>query len=216
MQNQQILKCAFSYFKMKKKKVLVIVAHPDDEIIWMGGTLIRNKDKWDTTIISLCRKKDKDRAPKFFRVLKLLNAKGFMSDLEDEKLKPLDKKEIIKRIKKFSNKEYDYMFTHGEKGEYGHIRHIEVHNTVKQMLKEGLIKSKKTFFFCYLKKSAANTDTGFDCYAQENADKFINLNKIELLEKKEIINMIYGFKKNGFEERNSRDREAFRLRGQAL
>ena len=40
-----------------EKEALVIVAHPDDETIWMGGTILKNKN-WKWTILSLCRASD--------------------------------------------------------------------------------------------------------------------------------------------------------------
>ncbi len=194
---------------MKKKKVLVIVAHPDDEIICMGGTLLRNKDIWDIIIISLCRANDLDRAPKYKKVCAELKAKAFISDLEDEKLNPINPHEIQKRIKQFAYESYDYIFTHGENGEYGHIRHKEVNQTVRKMLEDKSLKAKKIFFFNYLKVQADGTDTGFDSIANKSANKFINLNKLEFVTKKFLIEQIYGFQKGGYEERNCRQQEAF-------
>ena len=200
--------------ELKKKKVLVIVAHPDDETIWLGGTLIRNsliKNNWDLTIISLCRKNDSDRAPKFKKTCEILKAKNFISDLEDDELKPLPSSEIICRIKEFikENKNYDLIFTHGENGEYGHIRHIETHNAVKEMLGKKIIFCKKLFFFDYKKVERKNADTGFDVYVNKNADKLIKLNTFELLKKKQLIHEVYGFEKGGFEERTCRKWESF-------
>lgn len=199
-----------TFLSMQKMKVLVIVAHPDDETIWMGGTLIKNKDKWNTTILSLCRKNDKDRAPKFQKACQRYNATSIIGDLDDEILKPINLEEIKKIINPILNTNYDILFTHNENGEYGHLRHIETHEAVRQMLSEKSLKSKKAFFFDYIKKSAPNTETGFDCYANKSATKFINLNNLQLLTKKSLIQEVYGFQKGGFEERNCKKQEAFR------
>ena len=67
---------------MTGKRAVVIVAHPDDETLWAGGTILLNR-KYRWTVVTLCRRSDPDRAPKFFRVLARLGAEGKMGDLDD-------------------------------------------------------------------------------------------------------------------------------------
>lgn len=193
-----------------KKKILVIVAHPDDETIWMGGTLLKNKNKWDVTIISLCRKYDKDRAPKFKRVCDKLNAKCFISDLDDSEqgdFKQISNEDIILKIKKFTDDKYDYIFTHGKNGEYGHIRHIEIHNAVTKMLDRKQLFAEGVFFFSYFKDKKKGI-----CYVNENADKLIRLKKLYFKIKMQLIQEIYGFKENSFESKCCRDIEGFNIK----
>jgi len=196
---------------MKRRDVLVIVAHPDDETIWMGGTLLKNKDRFNTTIISLCRKKDKDRAPKFKKVCKAYNAKCFMSDLDDSEegdYKNISIDDVIKRIKKFvRGKSFDFIFTHGKNGEYGHIRHKQAHNAVVKMLEEKQISATIIYFFSYHLQ-------GKFCRAKKNSDKFIKLKAVALLKKKSLIRNVYGFQRGSFEETSCREIESFNIKNQ--
>ncbi|MBI2134579.1 PIG-L family deacetylase [Candidatus Woesearchaeota archaeon] len=187
-----------------KEKILVIVAHPDDETIWMGNTLLKNRNKWNTTIISLCRKYDEDRAPKFAKVCRIYNAKSFMSDLEDEKLDEIPLEEVLKRLKAFSGK-YDIIFTHNKNGEYGHIRHKDVHKAVNQMIESGSLSCKELFYFSYEKK-------GKYAFPKKNSDRFINFGKKILKKKKWLMRDVYGFGKNGFEDICCRSSEAFSIK----
>ncbi|MFH1585413.1 MAG: PIG-L family deacetylase [archaeon] len=191
-----------------KPQVLVIVAHPDDEILWMGGTLIRNKDIWNTKVVCLTRKSDADRYPKFLKVIETLGVKGFIYDLDDETKDPLNQQEIIKTIQEYSNEEYDLLFTHGENGESGHQRHLDVHKAVKEMLERGDLKSKEVFFFSYIPKT--NDYQGY-CEYNLSADKLIKLNRDELTLKRKLAIDVYGYDRGGigFEENSAGPIEAF-------
>ena len=94
-----------------KKNIVVIVAHPDDETLWCGGTILLHPDcNWFVTC--LCRKNDPDRALKFKKALIALNAKGIMGNLDDgAEQKPLDKKTFKTKICERNNSFLPNLYT---------------------------------------------------------------------------------------------------------
>jgi len=190
----------------KNSKCAVIVAHPDDETLWAGGLILMHPEvKW--TIVSVCRKSDTDRAPKFFEALKKFDADGFMADLDDgPEQKPLDKNEIQKTImEQLPSNRYDLVVTHSALGEYTrHLRHEETGEAVLELLKGNKLYADRLWAFAY--------EDGKRQYlprAIEQADLLIELTD-EIWEKKyNIITDIYGFNKDSFEARTAPKKEAF-------
>ncbi len=190
-------------------RALVIVAHPDDETIWMGGTIARHKRvRWN--IFVLCRKSDPDRMPKFKRVAKHYRARGLICDLEDEGVMSIQKSipaiQRIIRTELFSARGgWDVVFTHGANGEYGHPRHKGVHRAVKEMLKTGELKAKAALFFAYRLDEKRKI-----AVPQENAAYGVELSGREWRAKRDVIQEFYGFEAHSFENRSCAPIETFR------
>lgn len=196
-------------FEFNKKKAIAIVAHPDDETIWMGGFILKHPEiNW--TIFSLCRASDPDRAPKFKRVCEFYKARSIIADLKDDgelNLKqtlPIIKKIILEKLK---NKKIDYIFTHGANGEYGHERHIGIHKTVKKLIKEKTIKPEDAvFYFNYEKKDNKEFSPP---KAKNKSDLLIKLNNKEFKNKKSVMTEIYGFDPFGIDANYCANPESF-------
>jgi len=188
------------------KSAAVIVAHPDDETLWCGGVILINP-KIDWTILTLCRKSDPDRVPKFFKAAGRYNAAGIMADLDDgPEQSPLAGAEIQRTIlENLPRKDFDLILTHSPKGEYTrHLRHEEISEAVFSLWQDGKLKAEKLLMFAY-------EDGGGEYSPRpvKNADITISLAKNVLKIKRDIIITTYGFSSDSFEVKAINSKESF-------
>jgi LmbE family N-acetylglucosaminyl deacetylase len=135
----------------RRHNAAVIVAHPDDEILWCGGQILENRG-WHWHIVTMCRGSDPDRAPRFRRVLSELGAEGDMGDLDDgPEQTPLPGglvEEAIGRL--LPGVGFDVVLTHGPEGEYTrHRRHEECCRAVVSLWRAGRIDTGQLWQFAY-------------------------------------------------------------------
>jgi len=190
----------------KLKAVAVIVAHPDDETLWAGGTIL-SQPSWHCFIITLCRASDSDRAPKFFQALERLGADGKMGDLDDgPEQAPLTENELQETILQLlPQKHFDLMISHNPSGEYTrHRRHEEIGRAVITLWQAGKISTKELWIFAY--------EDGQKRYLPRpvKTAAVYHILPEEIWQKKySIITETYGFEKNGFEAETTPRAEAF-------
>jgi len=191
---------------MKSKTVALIVAHPDDEILWAGGTVIDNPS-WNWFILSLCRGSDPDRAPKFYKVLEMLGAEGTMGDLDDApEQEPLDEKEVEQTILDLlPSKHFNLIITHDPSGEYTrHLRHEETGKAVINLWHIGKISADELWTFAY-----SDGNRKYFPMPIENATLYNKLTKQTWLKKHELITEKYGFEKKSWEAQTTPRTEAY-------
>jgi LmbE family N-acetylglucosaminyl deacetylase len=191
----------------KIKTVAIVVAHPDDETLWTGGTIIDNPGR-SYFIVSLCRKNDPDRAPKFKKVLEILGADGIMGDLDDgpEQI-PLSAGEVQHAILDLlPTKKFDLVITHSIFGEYTrHRRHEETGRAFINLWHTGKLNTNELRAFAYEDGNRAYTPV-----ALPDATLLYTLPHDTWEQKYNIITHIYGFSKNSWEAQTTPKQEAFR------
>jgi LmbE family N-acetylglucosaminyl deacetylase len=188
------------------RSVAVIVAHPDDETLWAGGTILSHAT-WEWFIISLCRGKDEDRFPRFYNALSILKSDGIMGDLDDgPEQKPL-KDDIVENaiLELLPVKHFDLIISHNPTGEYTrHLRHEETGRAVIKLWNAGKISTDEVWVFAY-------TDNNKRHYpvAVQEANICRKLPENIWLKKYNLITETYGFEKGGFEAETTPTSESF-------
>lgn len=191
---------------MPIKSVVLIVAHPDDETLWCGGTML-NHPRWQWFVLCLCRKNDRDRAPRFFKALKRLHATGVIANLDDGPTQtPLPNALLEQTILDLlPATAFDMVITHDPEGEYTrHLRHEEIGKTVLRLWKAGKIPAAQLWTFAY-----EDGEKKYYPLAVNNASIYMPLKDTTWQKKYDIITRTYGFDKTSWEARTTPLAEAF-------
>jgi hypothetical protein len=115
---------AFKDYQINK---LMIVAHPDDELIFGGAELIQHGPEYK--VICLTNKSNKTRSKEFEQVMGKLNVGSWeMLDYEDK----LDSTKEFNLNDILSYKDWKKIVTHNPIGEYGHPQHKLIFESVKR------------------------------------------------------------------------------------
>jgi LmbE family N-acetylglucosaminyl deacetylase len=189
-----------------KKTVAVIVAHPDDETLWSGGTILSHP-AWQWFIVCLSRSNDKDRSLRFYNALRILRSEGIMGDLDDgPEQNPLEE-DIVQQtiLSLLPAKHFDIIISHNPTGEYTrHLRHEETGKAVIKLWNAGKISTDELWIFAFDDSNKKHYPV-----AVEEASICRTLMKRIWLRKYSIITETYGFEIGGFEAETTPRAESF-------
>jgi LmbE family N-acetylglucosaminyl deacetylase len=197
---------------MIKKSVALIVAHPDDETLWAGGTILSHPT-WKCFIVCLCRKDDAERAQKFRKALEILQADGIMGDLNDGPDQELLDEKVLESeiLNLLPSLHFDLVITHNTRGEYTrHRRHEETGKAVQKLWNNRKISAQELWTFAY--------EDGSGTYfpiPEKKAPVYQKLTNHIWRRKYSLITETYGFDKESWEAKTTPKSEAFWQMSQA-
>ncbi len=120
-------------FKINACNKLMIVAHPDDEVIFGGAQLIT---EFGWKIICVTNLKEPVRSKEFSLVMKKMGCEYEMWNYLDRSDIAFPQDKLDADISRVLNKRYTKIVTHNSNGEYHHLHHIQIHQTVAKFAKE--------------------------------------------------------------------------------
>lgn len=121
----------------------MIVAHPDDEVIFGGANLIAEKG-WK--VICVTNGGNKVRSKEFKKVMDDIGATYEIWKYKDQWGGDFNRKALKRDIKKIlrDNPQIKIIVTHNKRGEYGHTQHKALHKIVKEIAGDRLFIFKRS------------------------------------------------------------------------
>lgn len=119
----------------KKATKLMIVAHPDDDVIWGGGHLMDG----DYFVVCITNGRNDTRKPEFEKMLEQSGNSGYILEYPDKVAGERDNWEKVwDKIKSdidrlMTCKDWELIVTHNKDGEYGHQHHKYTHSIVTEL-----------------------------------------------------------------------------------
>jgi len=182
--NVNILNKAFQDYQLKK---LMIVAHPDDELIFGGAELIKHGPEYK--VICLTNKSNDTRSKEFEQVMKRLNVGSWeIFDHKDDLYNPPERYDIESIL---LSRQWKKIVTHNPIGEYGHPQHKAVFNFIKKYIDKIILEDILYVF--------GKSNTKLDKKSLEIKKELLTLYKSE----QPIFNQLLANNGNWFKSSNS-------------
>lgn len=178
------------------KKAVAIVAHHDDHVLWMGGTIQRlAASGWHWTIIAMCIP-ELDKLEYFIHCCSVFGvipiAMKFGDYQSGEPFSQNSREEMRSRlIDAIDDQKFDLVFTHsrGEHGEYWarHANHVEVRELVSELVSSNTL-GLGTQYLAYFSYDVIYGGGTATC-ARHDANYYLPLTYPELLWKCELCSI---------------------------
>ncbi len=187
-------------------RALVIVAHPEDEILWVGGMIMMHPN-WNWRIVSVCQDINRTQRSRFLESLQQLGSSGFMVNMSsDSKSDVFGKNTMHNAFRSaMENTSYDVLITHSPLSESrqqvgnGHVGEAALSLWQQKELKIG-----QMWMFAY-----ANGDESSLPRAIETADIVVRLASDMWNRKCDLLRQVYHFTTDSLQVRTAPATEAF-------
>lgn len=155
-----------------RKKILIIVAHPDDETLWCFQSIQLLKERNDVLILCMTYAAVSKRGKELQAVADKYGLKVAFGHCEDTGINKLLRSSELKRafIKIFSKYRFDFVITHPPHGgEKPHPHHLQVYLATKEFSKY----HNYSFGFFSERKLLQKREPGFTYFLNFKNKKFI-------------------------------------------
>ncbi len=186
--NRYVTQC-FKEIDLSGVNKLMIVAHPDDEMIWGGAHLLRG----DYLVVCVTAGRNPTRAKEFEKAMQATGDKYIMLGYPDKTFGRRDdwkncREDIRNDIKQIiAMKNWELIVTHNPEGEYGHQHHKMTNQIVTDVYNQYFSNENNLYYFGKY-------------YSKKNIDKvkgdLVQQNKELVRQKITIIKNVY--KSQGF------------------